>query len=157
MAFVRKYLRTPPPIDVAGRHIKRYHVRIGDGIIDEPIEQAAYALLPELLPEADGELPPASFIVLHQTSAGAFLNVYSWVWGNVLEFAGAAAGAPILGCPDEDPTHFVRGDKPWIGCVWELPALGHEPGAWVRHVFGPDKPDLDGYLADQLPEGPTGG
>jgi hypothetical protein len=27
-----------------------------------------------------------------------------WAWDNALHFAGAAAGQPLLGCPDRDPT-----------------------------------------------------
>jgi hypothetical protein len=46
--------------------------------------------------------------VLHRGNDGAaYLNAYSSVWGNVLHMRGAAAAQPMLGCPDEDPTHFV--------------------------------------------------
>ncbi len=57
----------------------------------------------------------------------------------------------------KDPERFAELARPWIGCVWELPPLGHERSAWVRHVLAPDEPDLPGYLADLLPEGKTGG
>jgi hypothetical protein len=33
---------------------------------------------------------------------------------------------------------------------------GHERDAWVRHMLLPDKPDLDAYLADFMPDGLTG-
>ena len=78
------------------------------------------------------------------------------MWDNVLHFRGAAAGQPVLGCPDVDPTHFVRHDLPWIGCVWELPPVLHERDAWVRHLLTPDAPDLQAYVADTLPDGTTG-
>ncbi|MDX3248064.1 hypothetical protein PV408_41475 [Streptomyces sp. ME18-1-4] len=81
------------------------------------------------------------------------------MWDNVLHFRGAAAGQPVLGCPDDDPTHFVVPHRPWIGCVWELPPILHERDAWVRHMLAPtapDIPDLDAYLADSLPAGTTG-
>ena len=78
------------------------------------------------------------------------------MWDNVVEYHAAAAGQPFLGCPDGDPTHFMILDRPWIGCIWELPPFGHERSAWVRHVFGADIADLDAYLADVLPDGPTG-
>src|SRR6478736_3576102 len=128
VAFREKFLTVPPPIEVAGRRIKRYHVTA-----------------------------PATFVVLHRGGDdGAYLNAYSWVWDNVLHFRGAAAGQPVLGCPDQDPTHFITPDLPWIGCVWELPPILHERDAWVRHMLAPDTPDLDAYLADSLPEGTTG-
>jgi hypothetical protein len=51
---------------------------------------------------------------------------------------------------------MVIEDRPWIGCVWELPPIAHERDAWVRHMLLPDKPDLDAYLADFMPDGLTG-
>lgn len=156
MPFSEKLLTVPPPLEVAGRHVKRYHVTADPAGIEPEVEKAAYAILPELLPEPDGT-PPATFVVLHRGGDdGAYLNVYSWVWDNVLHFRGAAAGQPVLGCPDRDPTHFITPGLPWIGCVWELPPILHERDAWVRHLLAPDVPDLIAYLADSLPEGTTG-
>ncbi|MEU6950456.1 hypothetical protein ABZ957_35380 [Streptomyces sp. NPDC046316] len=156
MAFAEKLLFVPPPVEVGGRHVKRYHVTQDPAGIEPEVEKAAYALLPDLLPEADGT-PPATFVVLHRGGdSGAYLNAYSWVWDNVLHFGGAAAGQPVLGCPDTDPTHFVRTAKPWIGCVWELPPILHERDAWVRHMLAPETPDLDAYVLDSLPTGTTG-
>lgn len=154
MPFTPKHLCTLPPILIGGRHIKRYHVNLTDAPIEPEIEQAAYAFLPSLLPEPDGT-PPATFVVLHRGVQSSYFLAYSWVWDNVLHLGVAAAGQPVLDCPDDDATHFVRVAKPWIGCVWELPALTHEPAAWVRHMLAPEKPDLDAYLADTLPDGPT--
>ncbi|MET8410232.1 hypothetical protein ABZV34_19385 [Streptomyces sp. NPDC005195] len=154
--FEEKLLTVPPPIEVAGRWVKRYHVTADPAGIAPEVEEAAYALLPELLPEPDGT-PPASFVVLHRGGDdGAYLNVYSWVWDNVLHFRGAAAGQPVLGCPDRDPTHFGTVAMPWIGCVWELPPILHERDAWVRHLLSPKVPDLGAYLADSLSGGTTG-
>lgn len=159
MTFTEKLLRALPPIEVGGRHIKRYHVTGDPGGIEPAVEKAAYAMLPELLPEPDGT-PPATFVVLHRGGDdGAYINAYSWVWDNVLHFGCAVAGQPVLDCPDRDPSHFVRLDRavrPWIGCVWELPPIQHERNAWVRHMLAPDRPDLDAYLADSLPDGTTG-
>ncbi|MFF0593754.1 hypothetical protein [Streptomyces antibioticus] len=155
-AFQEKTLTARPPIEVAGRWIKRYHVTADPAGIAPEVERAAYAVLPELLPEPDGT-PPATFVVLHRGGdTGAYLNAYSWVWDNVLHYRGAAAGQPALGCPDLDPTRFVRHDLPWIGCVWELPPVLHERHAWVRHLLRPEVPDLSAYLADALPDGTTG-
>nr|WP_062338497.1 hypothetical protein [Herbidospora sakaeratensis] len=152
MAFAEKILTVPPPIEVDGRHIKRYHV----GSLEPHVEKAAYALLPDLLPEPDGT-PPASFVVLHRGGdTGAYLNVYSWAWDNALRFAGAAGGQPFLGCPDDDPAHFVRVFPDFIGCVFELSPITHERDAWVRHVLTPERPDLAAYLTDSFPEGMTG-
>ncbi|MCM2420585.1 hypothetical protein [Streptomyces sp. RKAG293] len=156
MAFTEKLLRVLPPVEVGGRSIKRYHVTADPAGIEPEVEKAAYAILPELLPEPDGT-PQATFIVLHRGGDdGAYLNAYSWAWDNALHFAGAAGGQPVLGCADNDPTHFVRLEPTLIGCVWELAPLLHERDAWVRHMLAPDRPDLAAYLADSLPEGTTG-
>jgi hypothetical protein len=155
MAFTERYLRTPGVIEVAGRRVKRYHVNTSDGEIEQAIQQAAYGFLPGLLAESDGT-PPAAFVVLHRGQDAAYLNAYSWVWDNVLECHTAAAGIPFLGCEDDDPTNFKELAKSWIGCVWELPPLGHERSAWVRHMLAPDQPDLTSYLTDVLPEGMVG-
>src|SRR6266536_868815 len=158
MPFTEKFLRVPGDIEVTGRHVKRYHVNTIDDEIPGAIQEAAYAFLPRLLPEPDGETPPAGWVVLHKgAGTAAYLCSYSWVWGNVVESRTAAAGVPSLGCPDRNPENFRELTRPWIGCVWELPPLGHERSAWVRHVLAPAEPDLGGYLADTLPEGKTGG
>ncbi|MDX3248063.1 hypothetical protein PV408_41470 [Streptomyces sp. ME18-1-4] len=57
MAFTEKLLTVPPPIEVAGRRIKRYHVTADPAGIAPEVEKAAYAILPELLPEPDGTPP----------------------------------------------------------------------------------------------------
>lgn len=155
MTFTEKFLRVPEPIEVVGRHIKHYHVNTVDAEIEPEIQEAAYAFLPKLLAELD-ETPPAAVVVLHRSKDGAYLNAYSWVWDNVIEAHTSAAGVPFLGCPDTDPTHFTPLAKPWIGCVWELPPLEHERSAWVRHMLAPERPDLEAYLADRLPEGRIG-
>ncbi|GAB3138894.1 hypothetical protein [Microbispora hainanensis] len=156
MAFMEKLLVVPPPIEVSGYHVKRYHVTADPAGIAPEVEKAAYAVLPELLPEPDGT-PPAAFVVLHRGGDdGAYLNTYTWTWDNALHCGIAVAGQPVLGCPDRDSTHFVRLERPLIGCVWELSPILHERDAWVRHVLAPDRPDLAAYLADTLPEGTTG-
>ncbi len=157
MTFTEKLLWSLPPIEIGGRGVKRYHVTADPAGIDPAVEKAAYAILPELLPPEPDSTPAAAFVVLHRGGDdGAYLNAYSWVWDNVLHFRGAVAGQPVLDCPDRDPAHFIRLDRPWIGCVWELPPIQHERDAWVRHVLAPDRPDLDGYLADSLADGTTG-
>ena len=118
--------------------------------IDARIVAAACSFLPRLLPAPDDETPPASFVILHRGADAVYLNAYSWVWGNVVECRTAAAGIPFLGCPDEDPTHFVELSRPWIGCVWEPGPFEHERSAWVRHILEPDQPDVPGYVADML-------
>ncbi|MEV3860896.1 hypothetical protein AB0J38_42130 [Streptomyces sp. NPDC050095] len=156
MTFREKLLTVAPPLEKAERRVKRYHVTDDPLGIAPDVAEAAYAILPKLLPEPDGT-PPGTFTVLHQGGdGGVYLNAYSWVWDNVLHFRGAAAAQPALGCPDGDPTHFVLPESPWIGCVWELPPILHERDAWVRHLLAPDSPDLDAYVHDTLPEGTTG-
>ena len=138
------------------RHYKRYYVTSAAAVITPEVEKAALELLPDLVPELDGT-PPAGFVVLHRGGDGAaYLNAYTWVWDNVLHMRGAAAAQAALGCPDEDPTHFMPLDRPWIGCVWELPPIQHERDAWVRHMLMPDAVDLAGYLDDTMPDGSTG-
>ncbi|MEZ0089253.1 hypothetical protein [Streptacidiphilus sp. EB129] len=156
MSFAEKRLSVLDPIRIGERFVKRYHVTPFPGPIEAEIEEAAQAFLPGLLPQADGT-PPASFAVLHRGGDGAaYLNVYSWYWDNALYYGCAAAAQPALGCPDDDPTHFVKLEAPLVGCVWELPPILHERDAWVRHMLVPERPDLDAYLADSLPEGTTG-
>ncbi|MEU2241434.1 hypothetical protein ABZ572_18745 [Streptomyces sp. NPDC018338] len=161
MAFAEKNLFVLEPVEIGGRHLKRYHVTADPAGVEPEVAEAAYALLPELLPEPDGT-PAAGFVVLHRGGdTGAYLNVYSWVWDNVLHFGGAAAGQPALDCPDTDPTRFVpvtgtERERSWIGCVWELAPLVHERDAWVRHMLVPEVPDLAGYLGDPLRSGTTG-
>lgn len=157
MGFTEKYVRAPGVIDLAGRQLKRYHITTRGESIEAEVERSAYAFLPSLLPSPDEETPPAGFTVLHRNRQGAFLDAYSWVWGNVVECRTAAAGIPFLGCDDEDPAHFKLLARPWIGCVWELAPFGHERSAWVHHVLEPEVADLAGYLADTYPEGMTGG
>jgi len=155
MTFTEKYLRAPGTVAVGGRQVKRYHISIAPEI-EETVLKAAAEYLPGLLPSADDETPPASFVIVHRGAGNAaYLNAYSWVWGNVIECRTAAAGVPFLGCPDEDPGNFAELTRPWIGCVWELAPLGHERAAWIRHVLRPGRPDLAGYLADVLPDGTT--
>ncbi|MEW9528864.1 hypothetical protein [Microbispora sp. NPDC049125] len=156
MAFIEKNMRPLDPIAVGGRPYKRYHVDRPGHQIEPEVEKAAYEFLPKIVPAPAGDAP-AGWIVLHRGGdTGAYLLVYTWVWDNVVEVHTAAAGQPAIGCSDEDPTHFVPETRPWAGCVWELPSLEYERAAWVRHMFVPDVPDLDGYLADTRPEGMVG-
>jgi hypothetical protein len=157
MAFTEKNLTAPGPVLASGRHVKRYHIDRPGHEIEPEVAKAAYDLVPALLPEPDATTPPASWAVLHRGSdTGAYLVVYSWVWDNVVEARALTAGQPTLGCPDDNPAHFVELGKPIIGCVWELAVLEHERAAWVRHILSPARPDLDGYLSDLHPERPIG-
>ncbi|WP_328852800.1 hypothetical protein OG994_08965 [Micromonospora globbae] len=156
MAFRDKDLRVPGPVTVAGRRLKRYHVDQPERPIEPEVEKAAYDLLPGLLPEPDGT-PPAGWMVLHRgTDTGAYLLAYCWTWVNLVEVRIAVAGQPVLGCPDEDPAHFVPLHRPAVGCVWELGVLEHERAAWARHVLAPERPDVEAYVADTRAEGPVG-
>jgi hypothetical protein len=155
MTYNEKYLRAAGTVAIGGRQVKRYHVSI-EPDIEVGVQKAAYDFLPRLLPAPELDTPPASFIIVHRgAGSAAYLNAYSWVWGNVIECKIAAAGVPFLGCPDEDPEHFTELTRPWFGCVWELAPLGHERAAWIRHVLSPERPQLDAYLADVLPDGTT--
>ncbi|MHA6759652.1 hypothetical protein [Streptacidiphilus sp. PAMC 29251] len=145
---------------IGGRPVKRYHISRDGAPIDSAIEQAALALIPGFLGPEDDTTPPAAFTVLFRSSAGAHLNVYSWYWDNVIHARFAGGGVLFLGCPDEDPAHLVPMDGPvtghLIGCTFELGVVVHERAAWIRHVFAPEQPDLDAYVADVLADGPIG-
>jgi hypothetical protein len=157
MAFAEKLLTSLPPIEVAGRCVKRYHVTTDPAGIEPDVASAAYGVLPKLLPEADGT-PSAAFAVVHRSvsDGSAYVIAYSWVWDNVLHCRAAAAAQPAVDCPDDDMTNFVVLDRNWVGCVWELAPIAHERNAWVRHMLVPEEPNLDAYLADYLPDGTTG-
>jgi hypothetical protein len=155
MAFQQRHLTVPPAIELGGRQVKRYHVSVFDSPIEDDIQVAAEAFAPGLFPSAD-VTPPASFMVLHRGLDAVYLLVYSWVWDNVLHCRTASAGSSFLGSHDGDLLGFHELVNPWIGCVWELSALSHEPTAWVRHMLDPHVPDLAGYLADSLQPGLVG-
>lgn len=157
MSFAPRFLSCHGLLQVAGRSVKRYHVSVDEAPIEPAIVAAAHAMLPRLLPAPDATTPPASFVILHRGRSAAYVVAYSWVWDNVIECHSAAAGEPVLGCPDHDPTHFAVVEKPWMGCVWELAPFGHERSAWVRHLLEPERPDLAAYLADTYRPGPAGG
>src|SRR5439155_21416260 len=97
--------------------------------IEPRIQQAAYNILPELVPQPDDETPPAGWRVLHTGATGAYPCASSWVWGNVVEMR-SAAGERYLGCPDTDPEHFVRstaGGSAASGS-WRRSATSDRPG-----------------------------
>ncbi|MGW0884759.1 hypothetical protein [Streptomyces sp. NPDC002671] len=159
MAFRDKHLRGHAPLTIDHWQLKAYHVlRDPDRPLTPEIVAAAYDTARSMLPEPDHEMPAAGWLVLHEGGNGAmYLCVYTWVWGNVVHARTAAAGEPFVGCPDDDPTHYVVNETPYAGCVWELPTLAHERTAWVRHMLAPDVPDVTSYLADTLPDGLIGG
>jgi hypothetical protein len=155
MPFTEKLLSSAPPIEVAGRRLKRYYVTSETAVFTPEIERAAVDIVPKLMSEPD-QTPPAGFIVLHRGGDGAaYVVTYTWVWDNVLHVGSATAAQPALGNPDDDPTHFVVLDRPWMGCVYELRPVGYERDAWIRHMLAPSVPDLDGYLADSMAPGYT--
>lgn len=157
MAFQHKYVQAFPHVEIGGWQLKPYHVtRAADRPLAAELVEAAYETAAKMLPDTDGEMPPAGWLVLHEGKSALYLCVYAWVWGNVVHARTAAAGEPYLGCPDDDLTHWVVNSTPYAGCVWELPTLDHERRAWVRHLLTPDTPNLTGYLADRLADGPIG-
>jgi hypothetical protein len=157
MPFRDKYVHSQPVLELAGRQVKPYHItREPDGVLRPAIVEAAYAMAEQILPPPDYEMPAASWLVLHEGKVPMYLCVYDWVWGNAVEVIAAAAAEPYLGCPDDDPTHFVPLKRVLAGCVWELTVLEHERAAWAVHMLLPDQPDLPGYLADTVPDGPAG-
>jgi hypothetical protein len=157
MPLPDKYLRSFPVFELAGRHVKPYHItRDPVGVLPPDVVEAAYKTAEQLASPPDGEMPPASWLLVHEGKTATYLCVYDWVWGNAVEGKGAAAGEPYLGCPDDDQTNFVAITRPLVGCVWELAVLEHERAAWARHMLAPDQPDLASYLADRPADGPVG-
>ncbi len=153
MGYIEKNLKSFDAVTVNDRHLKRYHVDQPSRPLETAVIEAAYDIVPKLLPSVDGDTA-AGWLVLHRgADTGAYMLAYSWVWDNVIEVHSYAAGQPVLDCPDLDPTNFVEVTKPWSGCVWELAVLEHERSAWVRHVLSPDVPDLAGYLSDMAADG----
>jgi hypothetical protein len=151
MGFDERYLRPAGVVTVSGWQVKQYRVTVGEDPVEEPVTAAAEQFLPKLLPAAAvvDDTPRVAFSVLHKGMDAIWLNLYSWVQEAIVHCR--AANAPLSA-----PTSFAELAEPLIGCVWELPALAHERSAWVRHLLRPQRPELDAYLADWLPEGPVG-
>lgn len=158
MAFQERLLRPAAPLATDGWTVKRYELTVDGTPIAPDVLDAAEEFVPDLLPAALdhpllatelGGTPAVAFSVLHQGKDAVWLNVYSWCYEAILHCR--VAGAALA-----EPTGFAEVAEPLIGCVWELPVLVHERSAWVRHVLQPERPNTDGYLADQLPAGPVG-
>lgn len=152
MTFSERYLRQDDVLSVGDWRVKQYVVTVTAAVLDSAIGAAARAYLPKLLPSAAATdaTPRVAFSVLHKGVDAIWLNLYAWVYGEILHCR--AATAALSG-----PPAFTPLTEPLIGCVWELPALVHERSAWVRHGLQPESPEVTGYLADFLPEGPVGG
>ena len=100
-----------------GTDIKRCHVSANPAGIDPVVETAAYAFLPGFLPKPD-DTPPATLGVLHGGGdGGIYFKVHCWVWENMQFLDKAATAEPALGCPENDPTHFIRQERSLIGSV----------------------------------------
>jgi hypothetical protein len=157
MSFTERFCRPGPLIEVDGWTIKPYQVAVTSTPIAPAIVAAAWEFLPKLLPSSlthpavaheQADSPRFAFAVLHQGTDALWLNLYTWVYQMILHCRAASSPSAEVA--------FGELSEPLIGCVWELPALVHERSAWVRHVLEPGNPDLDGYLADVLPEGLVG-
>jgi hypothetical protein len=155
--FAERFLSSHGVVELAGRKVKVYHLNVEDRPIEPHVVAAALGAMPKLLAAPDATTPAAAFAIVHRGRGGAaYALAYSWVWDNVIEAHTAAAGVPFLGCPDEDPTHFVPLTNQWIGCVWELGPFEHERSAWVQHMLSGDA-SVTAYLADTCAPGPVGG
>lgn len=152
MGFSERYLRPGGVVTVADWQVKQYLVTVTPTPVPAATVAAAEAFLPKLLPSsaASDATPRVAFSVLHKGMDAIWLNLYAWVYGEILHCKAANATFAV-------PTDFTPLTEPLIGCVWELPALVHERSAWVRHGLQPEKPAVAAYLADVLPEGPVGG
>jgi len=152
MGFSERYLRPGGVVPVGDWRVKQYLVTVTDAVLDGAIVSAAVAFLPKLLPSSAGSdaTPRVAFSVLHKGVDAIWLNLYAWVYGEILHCRAANASF-------DAPTVFTPLAEPLIGCVWELPALVHERSAWVRHGLQPSSPAVAAYLDDFLPEGPVGG
>ncbi len=152
MGFSQRFLASGGVVPVGDWRVKQYLVTVTEQPVERAVVVAAEAYLPKLLPAAAASdpTPRVAFSVLHKGVDAVWLNLYAWVYGEIVHCRAAGAGL-------DAPTAFTPLTEPLIGCVWELPALVHERSAWVRHGLQPEKPDVDAYLADLLPDGPVGG
>jgi hypothetical protein len=151
-SFHERHLRHAGVVTVSGWQVKQYLVMVSDTQTEPDVLAAAEQYLPKLLPSAAATdpTPRVAFSVLHRGEDAVWLNLYSWVREAIVHCRAASATLSA-------PTSFSELPEPLIGCVWELPALAFERSAWVRHFLRPERPDLDAYLADWLPESPVGG
>lgn len=152
MGFSERYSWPGGVLPVGDWRIKQYLVAVSDVRLDGALVEAARSNLSKLLPSsaATDATPRVAFSVLHKGMDAIWLNLYAWVYGEILHCRAANAYF-------DAPTVFTPLSEPLIGCVWELPALVHERSAWVRHGLQPAEPAVEAYLADFLPEGPVGG
>lgn len=151
MAFAQRYMTPAGVAQIDGWRIKQYLVAVTNTPLAAEVVEAARSYLPKLLPIATttDTTPRVAFSVLHRGVDAIWLNLYAWVYGEILHCR--AASAPLTTTPNFTPL-----TEPLIGCVWELPALVHERSAWVRHGLQPESPAVEAYLADVLPSGPVG-
>lgn len=153
MGFAERHLRPGGVLPVGDWQVKQYLVTVTGAPLERAVVAAAEAFLPKLLPasgdSAADATPRVAFSVLHKGVDAIWLNLYAWVYGEILHCRVASAAF-------DAPTVFTPLREPLIGCVWELPAVVHERSAWVRHGLRPPEPAVEAYLADFLPEGPVG-
>lgn len=151
MGFAQRYMTPAGVAQTENWQVKQYLVTVTDTPLDESVVAAARSYLPKLLPTAAATdpTPRVAFSVLHRGVDAIWLNLYAWVYGEILHCR--AASSPLTDVPDFTPL-----TEPLIGCVWELPALVHERSAWVRHGLEPETPAVEAYLADVLPSAPVG-
>ncbi len=152
MGFTERFMRPGGVVAVAEWQVKQYLVGVAFSAVEAATVAAAVDYLLKLLPagNASDPTPKVAFSVLHKGMDAVWLNLYAWVYGEILHCRAASAAFAT-------PTEFVPLSEPLIGCVWELPARVHERSAGVRPGLAPHEPPVDAYLADVLPEGPVGG
>ena len=92
------------------------------------------------------------FVVLHRCAT--VLIIYACTWRNdnevweTLYHKDLTADAPTADAPYQ---RLRREDTSPTFCVWVLPAVLHEQGAWVRYLQSPrDAAAQAAYLGDQL-------
>ena len=134
------------PWQLRGLVLKRLWISAGDPP-DAALWDAA-RVAADTLPaaaEAEGGSSGLGFAVLHRGEAGTWLLLDWWAQGDILcqRLHRADPGSRDY----QDVSH-----RPLAACVWELDAIAHERGAWVRHMMS-GAPDPDRYLSDRLPEG----
>ncbi len=93
--------------------------------------------------EAEGDGHGLGFVVLHEGHDGTWLLMDWWAHGGIL--------CQRLSLDDGGGFRAVD-DRPLLACVWELPVIAYERGAWIRHMMrAPASPGR--YLSDLLPAG----
>lgn len=142
-----RWVRCLDSLTFDGWRVKLYGIAYRGDRPVQALVDAAVAAAQESLPRpaATNHRYGVGFVGAHDGRGANFVFV-DW-WANEDELHHRA----WLSSKEEPGTLRATGPNDFTACTWDLAVIGHERGAWVRHVLArPQGPDLDAYLADQL-------